>query len=142
MTDAQSETSEMVAPQDETTLPKQPCDGTCGHGKARQIAIMANCLHEDLQNIIWGAGQLDVHSRECWDMFLRQMLGKMRKRINTVRTRMDDIERLLAQINAERQAGEHGVETIMEEGGQPDPDYRTIYDDGNGTQHNPKGKAR
>ena len=111
MTDTQTEAAEMVSPQDETALPKR-------HSPARQIAIMANCLHEDLQNIIWGAGQLDVHSRECCDMFLRQMFGRMRTRINAVRTRMDDVERLLAEIDADHRAGECGVADKLEAGGQ------------------------
>ena len=115
MTSGQDETAKMVAPQDAATLPKQPCDGCCGHSPARQIVNLANEIDGELQDMIWAAGQLE-RPHNVSAVYRKQITGMLRIRVSSTRDRLDKIDQLIYTIDAETIAADIGVETILKEG--------------------------
>ena len=118
MTDEQTKLGEtQYSPQDAATLPKQPCDGTCGHSPARQISNLANEIDGSLQDVIWAAGQLE-RPHNMSEVYRTQLTGMLRIRVSETRDRIDKIDQLIYTIDAETIAADHGVETTLEEGGE------------------------
>jgi len=93
MTDGQTEPVE-IQPQNVDTLPKQPCEGTCGNSPTRELAITARGMDDDLQDLIFAANQLDS-GRNNSDTFQQQMRTGIENKIYRMRKQLNRIEKLL-----------------------------------------------